>query len=65
MVPRPVRKQESIEHVWKLGKPWTFRRFVAESATKEEAAEFVANVEQVLAAQNYAWVGPFSAKSGA
>jgi Flp pilus assembly protein TadB len=41
------------------------RRFAAESATKEEAAEFVANVEQVLAAHNDAWVGLFSAKSGA
>jgi hypothetical protein len=41
------------------------RRFAAESATKEEAAEFVANVEQVLPAQNDAWVGLFSAKSGA
>jgi hypothetical protein len=41
------------------------RRFAADSATKEEAADFVANVEQVLAAQNDAWVSLFSAKSGA
>jgi SMODS and SLOG-associating 2TM effector domain 1/Protein of unknown function (DUF4231) len=41
------------------------RRFDAESATKDEAAAFVANVEQVLAAQNDAWVGLFSARSSA
>ena len=38
------------------------RSFDADRATEEEAAAFVANVEQVLAAQNETWVGLFSVR---
>jgi hypothetical protein len=39
------------------------RHFDASSGTEEEAAAFVANVEQLLAAQNEGWVGLFTAAS--
>lgn len=41
------------------------RSFEADTASPPEAADFVATVEQVLAAQNESWVGLFSVRSTA
>ena len=41
------------------------RSFDAARTTEEEAADFVAKVEQILAAQNETWVSLFSVRSGA